>query len=235
MQYLAHMREQGLVHRTIALRISVITFFSKASGFPDPVQSFLARKAMEGWRQAAPRPPDKRRPVTPAVLRHLGRMLPKVCSSNHEVTLFWAAFVLAFFGAFCCSKQNTESKQDRSRRAGDKLHLHLRQSKMEQLGKGMGVTLHAGRKGTPCPVKCVREFIAICPDCPGPLLMHRDGTYLSRYQFIIVFQACLSKAGLLAHDFGGHSFRIGAATAEAKLALLADRIKAIDRWRSAAF
>lgn len=80
LRFLAHLRERGLSHTTLAIHISTIAFYSKALGFPNPSQSFLARKAMEGWRWSAPQPPDKRKPVTPALLRHLIKILPRVCT-----------------------------------------------------------------------------------------------------------------------------------------------------------
>lgn len=164
--------------------------------------------------------------------------------SYYEVTLFQVAFLLAFFGAFRCSELVARSKRDRSGRAIEvsdvsvreaKLHLQLQRYKMDQLARGHRITLHAAKKGTPCPIQCVKEFIAFRPDHGGPLFIHRDSLYLSHFQFISIFRACISKAGLPVWGFRGHSFRIRATTAGAELSFSSEWIKTIGKWQSAAF
>ncbi|KAM4025860.1 uncharacterized protein ACNLHF_026288 [Anomaloglossus baeobatrachus] len=51
------------------------------------------------------------------------------------------------------------------------------------------------------------------------LLIHEDGSPLTRYQYTVLFQRCLTVSGLSLNHFGMHSFRIGAATEAARAGL----------------
>lgn len=68
-----------------------------------------------------------------------------------------------------------------------------------------------------------------------PLLVHADGSFLSRFQFISIFRKGISELGLDESLYAGHSFRIGAATEAARLGLGEDVIKRIGRWESKRF
>lgn len=69
----------------------------------------------------------------------------------------------------------------------------------------------------------------------GVLLVHEDGSCLSRYQFITVFRRCIQGLGLLPVEFCSHSFRIGAATEAARWGLSEEVIKQIGRWETARY
>lgn len=243
--YLAHLRELGLAPKTICIHTAALTFYSCARGFPGPCQSFLARKAIEDWRQLSPRPSDSRRPVPLSMLQAAEWVLPAVCHSAFEAVLFKAAFFLAFFGALRCSELVIGSRADVEGRAlavtdvtirDSVLQVVLRWSKTDQSAHGAHIILHAGPRGTPCPVRNMRKYLAVRPPVSELLLVHADGSCLSRYQFVSVFRACLSAAGFAARGHSGHSFRIGAVTAVAIMGFSADRNKAIGgRWKSGAY
>ncbi|OCT76187.1 hypothetical protein XELAEV_18031382mg [Xenopus laevis] len=57
------------------------------------------------------------------------------------------------------------------------------------------------------------------PRVAGPLLIHEDGTPLTRFQFVKVFRWGVERLGKAQLYYGSHSFRIGAATEAARLAL----------------
>lgn len=82
-----------------------------------------------------------------------------------------------------------------------------------------------------CPVMVVEE-LNVWLKVDGPLLWHRDGTLLSKFQFVEVFQKCLQASGLNPKDYFSHSVRIGAATKGSRWGLDAGVIKHIGRWES---
>lgn len=244
LQYLAHLRELGLAHKTMRQRMAAISFFSKAQGFSDPCQTFLARRALEGWKRCSPQAPDSRRPITLSMLQGFISQLPHICTSSYEAALFGAAFSLAFFGAFRCSELISASRQDTSGRAiaitdvlvdGTRLVILLRRSKTDQYAKGARIVLHAAPKNMPCPVRLTKLYLSVRPKVAGPLMVHKDGSCLSRYQFVSILRICLTRLGFPAQDFGGHSFRIGAATYASVQGFDSDQIMAIGRWRSSAY
>lgn len=111
----------------------------------------------------------------------------------------------------------------------------VRKSKTDQAGKGVILELFRGELAGLCPVTAVSQLMAVRPNREGPFLMHKDGSYLSRFQFIAVFRKCLKAAGLDPRQFGSHSFRIGVATEASRWGLGAKMIKRIGRWESNQF
>nr|XP_056703111.1 integrase/recombinase xerD homolog [Euleptes europaea] len=236
LRYLAHLKDIGYAARTIGVHMAAISFFSKAHGFNDPCASFRARKAVKGWQREAPSIRDVRRPVTLDMLQRIVRLLPSLCNSRYEATLFEAAFSLAFFGAFRLSELVAQSRHDLTSRAlllGDiclhnsTLTIVVRRSKTDQVGKGMSVRLHKATTVRPCPIRALKRFLAIRPHIKGCLLIHADYTPLTRYQFISVFKASVGSMGFPTSDFSGHSFRIGAATQAAGEGMAVSQIQAI--------
>ncbi|XP_077174924.1 integrase/recombinase xerD homolog [Paroedura picta] len=244
LKYLAFLHARGSAPRTLSVHLAGLSFFCKTNSWWDPASSFLARKAVLGWKRAAPQRQDVRRPISMRVLQGLLGVLPIVCTSGFECKLFAAAFTLTFFGAFRCSEVVAASKTGSGARALDRqdvciideeLHINLRRSKTDQLGKGSQIILTRANGSLPCPVRCMEEYLEIRPGRDGPLLIHLDGQYLSRFQFMAVLRVALKKLGLPEGQYGTHSFRIGAATQEAEKGSLPERVKAVGRWRSEAY
>lgn len=108
----------------------------------------------------------------------------------------------------------------------------LGKSKTDQEGRGCWIELHELPGSLSCPVRSLREFLLVRPVGPRPLLVHQDGSFLSRYQFVAVFRKCLMALGLCASKYSSHSFRIGAATEAARWGLGPSTIQRIGRWES---
>lgn len=107
--------------------------------------------------------------------------------------------------------------------------------KTDQEGKGVKFALHQLMGSPMCPVAAVHGFLGIRPPGGGPFLIHRDGTFLSVYQFVQVFRKVLAQLGHGALDFSSDSFRIGAVTEAARWGLSPDAVKRIGRWESARY
>ncbi|KAE8577600.1 hypothetical protein XENTR_v10022970 [Xenopus tropicalis] len=92
---------------------------------------------------------------------------------------------------------------------GDRLHINIRVSKTDAVGKGCIIWLGHFVDSLLCPVRNFQTFCNIRPESDGPFFMHRIGEYLSRFQFNKVFSMCLKKLGIPDKNYRSHSFRIG--------------------------
>lgn len=228
----------GMSPSGMSRRLSAMAFWFKARSLQDYTKTFLVKQAMRGFRRGqAVR--DRRRPVSYSMLLALGAGLVSWCFGGYEELLFRAAFSLAFFGAFRISELVPPS---RTRAGGlmdsdvcvqgDEVTCLVRRSKTDQLGKGVVVVLRRLVGSQMCPVGTLSAYLAVRPGAPGPLLVHEDGLFLSRFQFIQVFRKGLEMLGFRSGDFSSHSFRIGAATEAARWGLCPEAVKRIGRWES---
>ena len=96
-----------------------------------------------------------------------------------------------------------------------------------------GVTLHIGATNAPlCPVAAVLSYMVARGNAPGPW---EDDRYLTWEKFVSSMRRALDSAGLIAKNFAGHSFRIGAATMAARCGIQDALIKTLGRWESSAY
>ncbi len=70
---------------------------------------------------------------------------------------------------------------------------------------------------------------------PGFLFRFADGRLLSKTRFVDTVREAMTKAGLQAKDYAGHSFRIGAATTAGARGVPDSTIKMLGRWESSAY
>jgi len=95
--YIAFCFEKGLAARTIATYVAGIAFVHKINDGYDIGESFVVKKLLEGCKRQH-RTRDSRAPVTLTMLSKIWEVLPLVCFSRYEITLFKAAFSVAFSG-----------------------------------------------------------------------------------------------------------------------------------------
>ena len=94
--------------------------------------------------------------------------------------------------------------------------IRLKRSKTDQ--EGRGATLIMGRSENDlCPVEALMQYLRRRGTRQGPLFQWKNGSPLTRMQFVTEVRRALSEAGLPAQNYAGHSFRIGAATTAATL------------------
>ena len=114
------------------------------------------------------------------------------------------------------------------------VRCHLKQSKTDQMGRGVDVVL--GRTSLPlCPVAALVGYIALRGSRPGPFFLTSAGVPITKPEFIKVFRQTLSAVGYPAEEYAGHSFRIGAATSAALAGVEDSTIQLLGRWQSSAF
>lgn len=244
LRYLAHLKGLGRAPKTLNIQSAGISYFCKAFFETDPCAAFIVRKTLEGWRRQHPPSSDRRQPITYDLLTRIHKSLRTICWSKYEARLFSAAYSISFFGALRVGEVVCEGGGTHSQRgvlmsdltlAGDDLIVRVRSSKTDQQGKGALIRLPAVHSKGPCPVRDTRRFLYLRPKGPGPLLLHADGSPLTRHQFTRVMRSALSACGLPPLEFAAHSFRIGAATTAMHMGLSTERIKELGRWKSNAY
>ena len=250
--FAAFMAEEGLAPQSIKSYLSAVRNTQLSLGLPDPrEQSALpvlkrVQMGISRARLGRQQPSRVRLPITGQVLRRVKADL--VQSGDPERTVIWAVCCVAFFGFFRLGELLLPSRDAFNPRLhlawGDvavdnarnpqMVRCHLKQSKTDQLGRGVDVVL--GKTGADlCPVAAVLGYIALRGDQPGPFFLTPAKTPLSKSDFIGKFRAVLGRIGLPAEDYAGHSFRIGAATSAALAGVEDSMIQLLGRWQSAAF
>lgn len=221
--------------------MTALAFWFKLHGWEDLTKSFVIRQAMKGLKRGHVRQ-DSRRPVSLDMLQGLVHGLEEICFSDYDTTLFRAVFVLAFFGAFRVGELVSSSKsfpgglqRTKVEMGVGRVDIWLHRSKTDQAGKGRRVVLFAINDMTICPVVNTKLFLQVRCNVEGPFFVHRDGTPLTRFQFVRVFRLGLEGMGKAPLEYGSHSFQIGAATEAARLGLSDAPVKRIGRWESKRF
>ena len=111
--------------------------------------------------------------------------------------------------------------------------IRLKRSKTDL--EGRGATLIMGRtENDLCPVEALMQYSGEGALAKA-LSQWKNGLPLTRTQFVTEVRRALFEVGLLAQNYAGHSFRIGAVTTAATLGAENSTIQTLRRWKSNAF
>ena len=196
--FTAHLSVGQLAPSTVRSYISAVSYKCKVQGYVYQTQSFVVSKLMKGMSRLKKRT-DKRLPITITLLRDLIKILPAVCSSNFEASMFAAANYVAFFvfrvgelvsssGAGLDHVISFAEVKFLSENA--LVELGLRSSKTDTNADGAVVVLQAVVTLI-CHVKLLRRYIAMRPSVDGPLFCHFGGQPLNHSLFnSVLCKAC---------------------------------------------
>ncbi|XP_063423640.1 uncharacterized protein LOC134707625 isoform X2 [Mytilus trossulus] len=242
LSFIAYLFKKELSHSTINCYVTGLGFFSKANNYEDVTQKFVVRKLLEGIKRSRPKKNDLRLPITRDMLKSIIFSLACVCKTRYELSLFKAAFSLAFHGLFRVGELVvTNSLQGHTLQISDihivsgLLQVCITSSKTDQLGKGSNIWIYPQSDLNICPVNLVSEFIKLRPPVLGPLFCHFDGSPLSRYQFVTLLKNAIDLSGIDKTRYSSHSFRIGAATTLSMDGVSDSEIMRLGRWSSNAY
>ena len=111
------------------------------------------------------------------------------------------------------------------------LSVRLKRSKCDPFAQG--ITLYVGHAySTLCAVSAVLSYLAVRPQVPGPLFLFQVG---SVHGLVSELSNALLSIGLDPSPYRDHSFRIGAATAAARVGFSDSLIQTLGKWKSSAF
>ena len=168
--FISHLSIEGKSPSSMNTYTSAISYVHKLNGWDDPCKSFIIGKLKEGAKRARKRP-DCRRPITLQILRQLLHVLDGICSSNYELVLFRAAYLLAYFGFMRVGELTAISRNNFSHglSIGDislsseamKVLLHF--SETDQRGKSSTLHFSLGPDATLCPVIAMQRFLDMRP------------------------------------------------------------------------
>ena len=162
--------------------------------------------------------------------------------------MLWAAASLCFFGFFQSGELTVPSHSAYEQRLhlswGDvsiddtdnpsTLQVFLKRSKTDQFGLDVHVFVGKSHNNI-CPVSAITAFVALRGNQPSAFFRAENGQPLSKPEFIQGIRSALELLDMPQQLFAGHSFRIGAATAAAQVAIEDSTIQALGRWSSSAF
>ena len=94
--FIAHLYQSGLTAATIQSKMSAISYFHKLLDKPDPLNSFIAQKALAGVKKLAVSS-DSRLPITLKLLQQLLDNIRFILSNEYERKLLRAMMCLSFF------------------------------------------------------------------------------------------------------------------------------------------
>ena len=223
-EFVAHMSIQGFAPATARAYVSGLSFRCKIQNLQDHTQNFIIRKLLSGYGRVHKRI-DFRLPISHEMLVKIIKVLPFVCSTVFESTLFKALLSVAFYGflrigelvakSAACVADNKQSllasnvyfEVDLAR-----VSLILASSKTDQHGKGVRISVATTGDAT-CPVRNLHLYFGLRHRCKSPVLFcHVNNCPVTRYQFTAVLKNALAALGIKQSNIKSHSFRIGAAT-----------------------
>ena len=97
--YIAHLSLQNLKASTIRTLLSPIGWYHKINSLPDPTQSFMVLRLLEGVKRSSTLPSNRVSPISLPVLHEVLYALPKVLSSPHDIAAYSALFLLSYYAA----------------------------------------------------------------------------------------------------------------------------------------
>ena len=253
--FVATLAKENLSYVSIHTYLSAIRYHQIACGCGDPRLSQMSQLeyVLKGIRKdeahnQAVRQGRVRQPLTPGILKRLFEVWKKL-SVIRDAKMLWAATCLAFFGFLrvgeftspsgtLFDKEIHLSLADVSvdcSSAPSMLFVRLKQSKTDQLRRGVTIVLGKSEQFPLCPLSAVLSYLVVRGKTVGPLFIWKSGLFLTWENFIAAVRRALEVAGLETSDFNGHSFRIGAATTAASRKMEDSMIKTLGRWESDAY
>ena len=224
-RFVGYLAKEGLAHQTMKCYLSAVRHLQISGGFPDPFQQALPKLeyTLKGVKSTQAKDPNRhsrtRLPVTPKILWDVRKVLSKAPSDRNNI-MIWAACCLCFYGFLRSGKVTipTLSSYDPGAHLshGDTaiddpqntsvVQINIKASKTDPFRKG--VMVYVGKTDNElCPVMALTAYLAIRGTRPGPFFCFRDGTPLTRPQFVEQVRLILSQAGYNPELHAGHSFR----------------------------
>ena len=193
---------------------------------------------------------EKRKPITPDILRLLKTRLTETDMRNSDKKLLWTVSSVLFHGAFrvheILSKSEKQFDPDycllekdamiRSSGGEKVLQLKIKAPKEDKLGASTIIDIYPTDNDI-CPVRAFQKWWKRESSTGGrPLFCFNDGTPLTGRRFNSIIRECLGKGfpeGVKL--FSSHSFRAGAASMMGELGFSDEDVKSVGRWNSRAF
>lgn len=222
--------------------VNIISVLHKSHDAPDPIAScWNIRHLLTGVKRELGTSQDCKAPITPELLLKFKSILDLDCHNN---IVFWAACLTGFYGFLRPNNFLVKGSFDPD--------FNLRRVDVLPCSWGMLVTLKVTKTlqfrskpieivlpmlhGHPlCPYDALSRVLAIPGGPLDPLFCLSDHCCLSYTVFLKCFRSLLQRFGYNPQNYGGHSFRRGAATWAGSVGLSDYDIKMLGYWSSDCF
>ena len=237
------MLADSMNHSVIKTYLCAIRLLHIDNGLPDPLVNCLKlQRLVKGIKQVK----DSSCPARLAITIELMRVIHQSLDfSNQDNVMIWAACCLGFFGFLRTGEFTVNSVfnpdvhmtvsdvQADSEDNPSFFKVSIKCAKTDPFRKNCYI--YVGRGDTPiCPFVAINNYLEVRGSASGPLLLHRDGSPLSRQKLSCTLQPILHRAGFTG-THSGYSFRTGAATTAASRGVPDDMIKMLRRWSCDAY
>lgn len=251
--FAAYLGEEGLMATSIKCYLSSIRQLQLSLGMPEVSITAMPRlkqilKGVGVARGKEGRSTQRKRPITPTILRHILSLKCDKEFGGPTWEMFWGACCLAFFGFLRAGEVVPPSTQGYDPRyhlnfadlsANHKshptvIHVHIKASKTDPYRRGTTVVMGETKKDL-CPVAALLGYLRTRGSGAGPLFKFKDGRILTKPTLVKWVQRALARLGYDEKGYSGHSFRVVAATTAASVGIQDSIIKAMGRWESTAY
>ena len=241
--YICALFDNNYKGSTITSRVSAINYACGLKGLHDYGQSTLIKELLKGAR-ARTKTPDRRKPITEAMLASIMRAVHWVVATDEKQTLFKCIFAWAFYGALRVSEYTAGSLTDHNIK---RQHIWPAYEVDDIVYKLKFVSYKASPNGhdcdfiigpafshESCPVRLMHKYLAYRGDNDGPLFLE-NGQPLKAKTISDTLNACVRFLGMEQNVYTPHSFRIGRCTQWAMEGITESEIQNKGRWNSNAY
>ncbi len=241
--FIAYLHTNNLKHSTVLTYISAISFYHKLHNFPDPQDTFLIDKLLQGLKHTSSSLPPLT-PISRAMLHQLIDHLPIVISDSYQCAMYTAVFLLMYYACLQVGEvavshhhdnilrlENLQIVQANSEITACILHFHAYK---HSRGNHAKLRINAGQQAKYCPVNRTMQYPKLRGLQPGPIFVTKCGQPINRSQVASTLKACSSIAHLQPDSINTHSFRAGR-TSDLAQSLTPSVIQHVGRWKSDAY
>jgi hypothetical protein len=174
--FISFLSLSGLTVSTAKTYIAAINSLHKLNNLPCCSSHFLIAKLLEGFKRGRSHSSRTRAPITFPLLVEISGALHSVCHSSYEISLFKAAFSLAFFGLLRISEFALATKFSSAIRVLQLADVNLiesrppvievkvRFSKTDQHGHGAILKIIADQNSQVCPFVSLAQNAVVTRD-----------------------------------------------------------------------
>lgn len=246
LRYAAYLAS-SLSFASVGKYMNIVRVIHKELGLPNPLEdNYSLNVVLKGIRKTKGDTKIQKLPITPKILLQIkaGLQLTKP-----QDVLFWAACIVAFFGLF--RKSNLVPKSP----SAFQPNKHFLVEDVSKCTSGLSLRVK-WTKTIQCHERCFHiplPYLNYHPLCPvtaimSLLMLHQDldpkaplfslgsvNTVLTQSSFVKQLHQHLTRLGLPADQFSGHSFRRGGATWAFQNGLPGEVVQALGDWKSQAY
>ena len=230
---------------SISAYMNVVRILHLELEHPNPLDDWYLSTVLRGIKNSNSVPPKQMLPITPGILR---QMYENISLASNLMKAFWAASLVAFFSFYRKATLLPMSRVHDCRTQLCRMdftiqsHCALIEVKQTKTLRGrqrrLVVPVPKITNNILCPVNAVVKLLAAGPSIPShaalfSYTLDKGALHnLNSETFVKILRNVLTRCGLPASRYSGHSYRRGGASFAASCGVPIELIKAQGDWRS---